>query len=125
MQLTNAAALAVAFLTPSGLAAPYFVPTSVTVQLANDQSGVNADIAVPADGQAYSIQQLYGNTPVAAQGLVFASSAQVVSFQEGTSCTITGQTSPSVTLNSQRTWESFGGEVDLCSAFITCVCEGM
>ncbi|KAJ5815148.1 hypothetical protein N7474_006925 [Penicillium riverlandense] len=125
MQFINTAALAIAFLTTSGLAAPFYSPTSVTVQLANDQSGANADIAVPADGQAYSIQQLYGSTAVAEHGLVFASSAQVVAFQQATSCTITGQSSPSVTLDSQRTWESFGGVVDLCSATITCVCEGM
>ncbi|CAL5874773.1 uncharacterized protein PFLUO_LOCUS9075 [Penicillium psychrofluorescens] len=125
MQFSNTAALAVAFLATSGLAAPFFTPTSVTVQLANDQSGANADIAVPADGRAYFIEQLYGSTAVAEDGLIIASSAQVVSFQEGTSCTITGLSSPSVTLDSRKTWESFGGVVDLCSATITCVCEGM
>ncbi|KAJ5376546.1 hypothetical protein N7509_013432 [Penicillium cosmopolitanum] len=105
MQFTNAAALA--------------------FQLANDQSGANSNVAVPVDGKKRPVQELWGHTAVAKHGLVFASSAQLVAFQQTTVCTITEEPRVDVTLDAKKTWASFGGVVDLCAAYIVCKCEGM
>ncbi|KAJ5474611.1 hypothetical protein N7475_004177 [Penicillium sp. IBT 31633x] len=129
MQLINASALAFNLLWVSGLASP--TPqagwrTTATIQLANDQSGANANVPVPIDGVKYSVQELWGNTAVAQQGLVFASSAQVTAFEQTTVCTITEESGFAVTLDAQHTWMSENGRpVDLCSAFVVCECEYM
>lgn len=128
MQFTNAAALACALLSSISLAAPAegAWKTTATIQLANDQSGANANVAVPVDGVKRSVQELWGHTSVAKNGLVFASSTQLVAFQQTTVCTITEEPRVHVTLDAQKTWASFGGGVvDLCSAYVVCKCEGM
>ncbi|CAI7606825.1 unnamed protein product [Penicillium discolor] len=88
MQFINASALAFSLFWVSGLASP--TPqagwkTTATLQLANDQSGANANVPVPIDGVKYSVQELWGHTAVAQHGLVFASSAQVTAFDQTTS----------------------------------------
>ncbi|CAI7603145.1 unnamed protein product [Penicillium bialowiezense] len=122
MQLINASALACALFSVAGLATP--TPqaawkTEATVQLANDQSGANANVAVPIDGVKRPIQELWGHTAVAKTGLVFASSAMLTAFDETTVCTITEESGVIATLTAEKTWRSVGGQVeDLCSAFI-------
>lgn len=105
---------------PGVLAGP---PETVTVQLANDQSGANADVKVPTDGWHYPIQALWGHTAVAVQGVVSASSAQLTQFHQDTVCEIV-QEQPSVdaTLNSRQTWVSLanGKVVELKYGFISC-----
>jgi hypothetical protein len=130
MQLINASALACALLSASGLAYPNAGgwKTTATIQLANDQSGANANVAVPVDGVKRSVEELWGHTAVAQHGLVFASSAQLTAFDQTTVCTITEEPHLSVTLDAEKTWVSLGGHghpVDLCSAFVVCECEGM
>lgn len=125
-----AAALTLALFAASGRAAPS--PESAwgstaTIQLANDQSGANANVAVPVDGVTRSVEDLWGHTSIARGGLVFASSVQLVSFSQTVVCTITDD-HPHVfaTLNAEKTWVSLagGGVVDLCSAQVVCRCEG-
>ncbi|CAI7669327.1 unnamed protein product [Penicillium bialowiezense] len=95
----------------------------VTVQLANDQSGANANVNVPADGKKRAIDSLWGHTAVARKGVVYASSAQLTKFQQDTACEITGEHHLDAKLNSRQTWVSLqGGKVvNLKDAFI-CTC---
>ncbi|CAI7651676.1 unnamed protein product [Penicillium manginii] len=128
MQFTNAAALACALFSSISLAAPAEGAwrTTATIQLANDQSGANANVAVPVDGVKRPVQELWGHTAVAKHGLVFASSAQLVAFQQTTVCTITQEPRIHVTLDAEKTWASIGGGVvDLCAAYVVCECEGI
>ncbi|KAJ5338202.1 hypothetical protein N7541_010187 [Penicillium brevicompactum] len=126
MQLINVSALACALLSAAGLASP--APpatwkTAATVQLANDHSGANANVAVPLDGVKRPIQELWGHTAVAQHGLVFASSAQLTAFDQTTVCKITEESGVIATLTAEKTWVSVGGHVeDLCSAYIECEC---
>ncbi|CAI7628750.1 unnamed protein product [Penicillium discolor] len=79
-----------------------------TVQLANEQSGANANVAIPTD--------------VSKDGVVYASSAQLVAFEQDTSCVIFQRDHYHAELDAQKTWVSLsGGEVvDLNQAFVVC-----
>lgn len=129
MYISNAAALASALFSTIAFAAPSaeWKPLTATVQLANDQSGANANVVIPVDGVKRPVQELWGNTAVAKHGLVFASSAQLTTFQQTTACTITEEKHHlDATLNAEETWVSLGRPVvDLCSAYIVCECERM
>ncbi|KAJ5166212.1 uncharacterized protein N7482_004993 [Penicillium canariense] len=129
MQLTYAAALASALFSSVVLAAPSEAgrkPVTATIQLANDQSGANANVVVPVDGVKRPVQELWGKTAIAHNGLVFASSAQMTAFQRTTVCTFTEESRLTASLSGQKTWVSLGRPVvDLCSAYVVCVCEGM
>ncbi|KAJ5692000.1 hypothetical protein N7462_001423 [Penicillium macrosclerotiorum] len=128
MYLLNVSAVALALFTSGSLAAPTEASwaTTATIQLANDQSGANANVAVPVDGVKRPVQELWGHTAVARNGLVFASSAQLTAFQQTTVCTITEEPRLSATLDAEKTWVSLGGHVvDLCSAYVVCECKGM
>ena len=94
----------------------------VTVQLANDQSGANANVDVPADGKKRSIDSLWGHTAVARKGVVYATSAQLTKFEEDTVCKIFGKHDLYAKLNSRQTWVSLkgGAVVTLKDAYIVC-----
>ncbi|KAJ5864459.1 uncharacterized protein N7529_006375 [Penicillium soppii] len=94
----------------------------VTVQLANDQSGANANVKVPADGEKRSIGSLWGWTAVAKDGVVFATSAQLVKFEQDTACEIFDDYYLDAKLNARQTWVSLkgGAVVKLKDAFIAC-----
>lgn len=135
MHFTNAAALTSALFSTIAFAAPAadfgWKPLTATVQLANDQSGTYADVIIPVDGVKRPVQELWGNTAVAHNGLIFASSAQLIASPQTTVCTITEERNYlSASLDAETTWASFGSPfgspiVDLCSAYIVCECEGM
>ncbi|KAJ5086375.1 hypothetical protein NUU61_007682 [Penicillium alfredii] len=147
MQFTNIAALAFTLFssglaTPAGPLSPPGPPgppggssgppgsptwaTTATIQLVNDESGANANVAVPLDGQKHAVQKLWGETSIAQNGLVFASNAMLTAFQQTTVCTITEGPHPDAILDAEHTWASLGeGVVDLCSAYVECRCEGM
>ncbi|KAJ5587988.1 uncharacterized protein N7459_003753 [Penicillium hispanicum] len=131
MHFTNTAALALAFLSTSVFAAPTPTPQAgreitATIQLANEESGAYADVTLPVDGVKRPVQELWGHTAVAQHGLVFASSAQLTAFEQTTVCTFTEEPRLSATVDADKTWTSLGGSVvELCDAFVTCVCEGM
>lgn len=128
MHFTNAAALACALFSSIGLAAPSESAwkTTATIQLANDQSGANANVAIPVDGVKRPVQELWGHTSLAHNGRVFASSAQLTAFQQSTVCTITAEPRIDAKLNSEKTWTSLGGGVvDICSAWVVCECKRM
>lgn len=95
---------------------------SVTVQLANDQSGANANVDIPADGNQRSVQALWGKTSVSTNGIVSASSAQLNKFQQTTHCRITQNPNVNAELDAQRTWTQLdqGKVVQLTHAFIVC-----
>ncbi|KAJ5201752.1 uncharacterized protein N7498_006415 [Penicillium cinerascens] len=122
MLFTNVAAIALGFFASSGLAAPSWAKY-VTVQLANEQSGTNSDITIPIDGVMRPVQELWGQTDVAHEGLVFASSAMLTAFPETTICTFTEGPRLDATLNAEKAYTSFGGVRDLCAAYVMCKCE--
>ncbi|KAI9930286.1 hypothetical protein ASPWEDRAFT_294100 [Aspergillus wentii DTO 134E9] len=95
---------------------------TVRVQLANDQSGANANKQVPTDGVKHSIDSLWGDTAVARHGVVFATSAQLTANFQNTACTISQPPKVHAELDSQRTWVSLDGGkvVELDHGFITC-----
>lgn len=129
MHFSNAAALTSALFSAIAFAAPSaefgWKPLTATLQLANDQSGASASAIIPVDGVKRPVQELWGNTDVAHNGLVFASSAQLTDFQETTVCTITEEKHYlEASLDAEETWVSLGKPiVDLCSAYIVCECE--
>jgi hypothetical protein len=126
MQFTNIAALALGLFASSGLAAPPPWVKPAVIQLANEQSGANANVAVPVDGVKRPVQELWSHTAVAHEGLVFASSAMLTAFQQTTVCEFTEEPRLDVKLNAEKTYTSFGGGVkDLCAAYVVCKCEGM
>ncbi|OJJ85383.1 uncharacterized protein ASPGLDRAFT_1345695 [Aspergillus glaucus CBS 516.65] len=106
----------------SGVAALPPVET-VTVQLANEQSGAHANVKIPTDNSPHPISALWGHTAVAAEGVVSASSAQLNQFDQDTVCKIV-QAHPHVdaTLNARQTWVSLadGKVVELSHGFIVC-----
>lgn len=127
--LFSKAALASALFSSIAFAAPpppfeaTWSPTA-TLQLANDHSGASADVVIPVDGVKRPIQELWADTAVASNGLVFASSAQLVAFEQTTSCTIEEEWRLSETLDAERTWVELGKSVvDLCSAYVVCECD--
>ncbi|KAE8375428.1 hypothetical protein BDV26DRAFT_295077 [Aspergillus bertholletiae] len=114
--------LALGLMAASGvIAGPPNVPTA-RVQLANDQSGANADVDIPTDGRLHSVQALWGGTSVSTNGVVSATSAQLVGFQQTTRCTIVEQPNVNAQLNAQATWTQLeGGQlVKLDRAWIWC-----
>lgn len=131
MLFSKTAALASALFSSIAFAAPPPSPpseagwsTTATLQLSNDHSGAHAEVAIPIDGVKRPIQELYENTAVARHGLVFASSAQLVEFEQTTSCTIEEEGHLSETLDAENTWVSLGKPVvDLCSAWVVCECD--
>ncbi|KAE8421180.1 hypothetical protein BDV36DRAFT_292614 [Aspergillus pseudocaelatus] len=95
---------------------------TVSVQLSNDQSGANANVDVPTDGNRRSVQALWGHTSVSTNGVVTATSAQLTRFQQSTHCEITQQPNVDAKLDAQRTWVSLdqGKLVQLGRASIVC-----
>jgi len=96
---------------------------TVTVQLANDQSGANANVKVPTDNSPHPIGTLWAHTSVASGSVVSASSAQLNQFNQDTVCKIVqAHSHVDATLNSRQTWVSLtdGNVVDLTHGFIVC-----
>lgn len=113
----------VAYLATAGLAEPEKRNANeVTVQLANDQSGANANVRVPEDGKKRSIDSLWGRTAVAINGVVYATSAQLTQFQQDSACEISGEDRLDAKLNARQTWVSLrgGSVVNLKDAWIVC-----
>lgn len=112
-----------AYLATTGLAEPEKRHASeVTVQLANDQSGANANVHVPVDGKKRPIAALWEKTPLARKGAVYATSAQLTKFQQDSVCVIFGDYHLEAKLTAKQTWVSLkgGSVVNLEDAFIVC-----
>ncbi|KAJ6088236.1 hypothetical protein N7486_009497 [Penicillium sp. IBT 16267x] len=126
---TTTTALIFSLLSSTGLAVPAKGPPAhtATIQLANDQSGANANVVIPVDGVKRPVQGLWGHTSLAQHGLVFASSAQLTAFEQTTVCTFTEELHHlTASLNAKDTFVTLGKPViDLCSAYVVCECEGM
>lgn len=116
MKLAGTTAILLASLSATTLA-----DHTATLQLANDQSGANANVAVPEDGKKYSIKSLWGRTAVAKNDVVYATSAQLVAFQQDTECRIFGD-DIHVELDAKKTWAQLkGGKVvNLNHAYVVC-----
>lgn len=98
-----------------------FAGQTVTVQLANDQSGANADKKIPENGKSYLVRNIWGNSVLAQSGGIFATSAQLTAFQQNSVCTIKGP-QVNVELDSRKTWTFLAGGkiVNLWDAFVSC-----
>ncbi|KAJ5191291.1 uncharacterized protein N7498_010276 [Penicillium cinerascens] len=94
---------------------------TVTIQLANDHSGVNADRCVPADGKKYPVSAFWSNSALSQNGGIFATNGQLIAYPQNAACNIE---CPHGTLgfNSRTTWLSLanGQQVDMRDAFVTC-----
>lgn len=117
MKIPGLAVFVLSYLSTTALADT----NKVTIQLANDQSGANANVAVPTDGHKRSIKSLWGHTAVAKGGNVYASSAQLVAFQQDTVCEIFGD-NLHAELNARQTWVSLAGGkvINLDHAYVVC-----
>ncbi|CRG91444.1 hypothetical protein PISL3812_08493 [Talaromyces islandicus] len=65
------------------------VTNEVVFTLRNDQSGANANATVPTNADTISFNYLFGNSVLASNGRVFASSAELTAFPQGVSCGLT------------------------------------
>lgn len=100
---------------------PDYGAQTVTLQLTNDQSGANINQAFPADGKKYAVKNYWGNSALARGGGIYASSAQISAFQQGTFCIIE-VSHVDVQLDARNTWTFLaGGElIDLSDASLSC-----
>ncbi|RMJ27325.1 hypothetical protein PHISP_01772, partial [Aspergillus sp. HF37] len=93
----------------------------VTVQLANDQSGANANQNIQTDGEWRSIGDIWKDTDIYKHGKVMVSSAMLTKFTQTTVCKIK-DTHVHVELNARQTWVFLaGGAVkNLADGWIKC-----
>ncbi|KAJ6141398.1 hypothetical protein N7470_009788 [Penicillium chermesinum] len=97
-----------------------WVPTA-SIQLSNEESGTNSNAVIPVDGVYRPVQELRGNAPLAKDGLVFATSAQLTAFEPHVTCSFSKDPHTHLDLSSDRTYAVFGGPVvDLCTAYVAC-----
>jgi hypothetical protein len=78
------------------------VTTTVTVQLANDFTGANADVPIIANGSPNAIATLFAGTSIDNDGQILATSAQLTQFVTGTSCVIEAGATVIGTLNTDQ-----------------------
>lgn len=94
---------------------------TVTIQLANDHSGANADKCIPIDGKKYPVSSFWSNTAISRDGGIHATNGQLIAFPQNAACTIE---CPHGTLefNSRVTWLNlaYGQVVDLQDATVSC-----
>ncbi|KAB8234184.1 hypothetical protein BDV23DRAFT_179616 [Aspergillus alliaceus] len=96
----------------------------VIVQLANDWTGANANATISPDGSKHSIQDLWGKSDlVGDDGEVYATSASLVKFEQGTACRIVQKPNVNIIMHSQMTWVFLdrGAWVKLDNAILQCV----
>lgn len=133
MHFTGITTLAFTLLSSTGLAAPAIGPwgptttiPTATIQIANEQSGANANAVIPVDGVKRPVQELWHDTSVAHNGLVYGTSAQLVQFDQTTVCTFFEEPRLSASLTAEKTYVTLGKPViDLCFAYVVCECVGM
>ncbi|KAE8158653.1 hypothetical protein BDV40DRAFT_303947 [Aspergillus tamarii] len=96
----------------------------VIVQLANDWTGANANASISPDGSKHPIQDLWGESDLVGEdGEVYATSASLVKFEQGTACRIVQQPNVNVIMHSQTTWVFLdrGAWVKLDNAILQCI----
>ncbi|KAB8205757.1 hypothetical protein BDV34DRAFT_225151 [Aspergillus parasiticus] len=96
----------------------------VIVQLANDWTGANANATIAPDNSKHSIRDLWGKSDLVGEdGEVYATSASLVKFEQGTACRILQQPNVNVIMHSQTTWAFLdrGAWVKLDNAILQCV----
>ncbi|KAF1916547.1 hypothetical protein BDU57DRAFT_516721 [Ampelomyces quisqualis] len=65
-------------------------PGQVTLRIFNDQSGINSEATIAADGKPNYITTIFANTAIGNAGFV-GTSAQLVQFSDTTKCTLVNQ----------------------------------
>lgn len=95
----------------------------MTVQLANDQTGANANVAVPLNDPC-AVDALWAGTSVASGkwGHVHASSTQLVAFKQTSKCVFWDWEGTVAEVDAQRTWSWLAdGKVrDLKGVWVKC-----
>jgi hypothetical protein len=94
---------------------------TITIQLANDPSGLNADRCIPADGKKYPISSFWGNTALSRNGGIYATNGQLIAFPQDGACTIECAHG-TLDFNARTTWLSLahGQSVNLQGATVSC-----
>ncbi|KAJ5910705.1 uncharacterized protein N7473_000008 [Penicillium subrubescens] len=105
----------------SASAEPGRTGRTVTIQLANDQSGANINEAIPGNGKKYGVRDYWGHSVLSEGGRIYATSAQLTAFQQSTVCIIEGS-HVDTQLDSRKTWTFLAGGpvVDLSDATVSC-----
>jgi hypothetical protein len=88
MQFTTILASAVLAFATGITAAP--TPGQVTIRIFNDQTGINSDATILADGKPNAITTIFANSAIGNAGFV-GTSAQLVQFTDSTKCTLVNQ----------------------------------
>jgi hypothetical protein len=70
---------------PNPMAARH-APPEVTFALSNDQTGHYASATVPINGDTITFSSLFGDSVLASDGHVLASSGQLTAFPQGVNC---------------------------------------
>ena len=88
------------------------ITTTVTVQLTNDLTGASGTTTVVADGTERSISSLFGNSGIAVNGQVLATSAQLTAFPQGVFCIIQNAGQNVGIFNFKKTFADLDGNPD-------------
>jgi hypothetical protein len=118
-------ALAVALFGATIIAAPVSSSSSphITFSLTNDYTGHNAQATILADGTFFGILSLFTNTNIDEDGLIIASSAQLIQFQDDVVCSFNagGNIIP---ISGKKTFTNLGTDasklVDLSDFTVQC-----
>lgn len=99
--------LITAIIFSAGIRAQPIVP-HIVLSLTDDQSGRSAHATVPANGDIFTIPELFSGSILDHDGHIAASSAQLVQFVENTFCIFSnGQVI--IPINDKRTFIQFDG----------------
>lgn len=75
--------------TASAVPAPSSTTASqITLRIFNDQTGVNAEATISADGSPHNIPDLFRGTAIDTKGDIIGTSAQLVKFSDSTKCSM-------------------------------------
>jgi hypothetical protein len=102
-------------------------PPEVTFALSNDQTGHHASATVPANGDTFIFSSLFGDSVLASDGQVLASSGQLTAFPQGVDCGLENYEGDWVTaLTPENTYVDLDGNpnvatpVDVAGYTISC-----
>lgn len=87
MKFTIAIASAILAFASGISAVPSPIP-QITIRIFNDQTGVNAEATVPADGVPRNIPDLFHGSAIDSSGSIVGTSAQLTQFLDSTKCTL-------------------------------------
>lgn len=93
----------------------------VNLQITNDLTSSYASQSIPSDGRQYPVNIYWAGTALSYNGQIFATSAQLIAFQQNTLCDIQFR-NKDIQLGPKKTWVSLaeGLAVDLQDALVSC-----